>query len=360
LVNDHPIIDAILRGMGGAIAVLDANRHVVAVNYAYLEAVGVNTTDDVLGFQPGVPFKCLHIVGDKECGRSPACSNCGALAPVLAAQRELTTIDGAWSIPVDFGHGQVDMDFQVRAVPMQLNGVSYTLLVLRDKTQEKRREALERAFFSDISHVITGLVGLTCFFEDGHKENYPDIIKKIQLLVRRLSRELEIQRALVSGETSECTVSVEDVDLASVYSEVQSIVCHHKASFGKNITMIPQGSSLHIQTDPVLLARVLTNMVLNALEATPTNGEVSVEAQNHRSSVEFRVWNAGAIAPSAAPRVFQRFFSTKGGTGRGHGTFVMKLLGETYLGGQVSFTSSVAEGTVFRLELPKKSHFPKG
>jgi len=358
-VNNHPIIDAILKGMGGAIAVLDSDRRVVAVNHAYLEAVGVNSSEAVLGYTPGVPFNCMYIVGKSDCGSQPACSNCGSLAPVVAAQRELTTIDGAWTIPVDFGHGRVDLDFQVRAVPLQLEGTSYTLLVLRDKTQEKRREALERAFFSDMSHVITGLVGLSCLFDEGEPSEYPKIAKQIQLLVRRLSRELEIQRALISGETDACTVAVEDVEVSSVYSEIQSIVCHHRASFGKTITFNPQSPNLRLQTDPVLLARVLTNMVLNALEATSSNGEVIVEMHSYRSSVEFSVWNAGAIPPSVEARVFQRFFSTKGDVGRGHGTFVMKLLGESYLGGKVSFTTSVAEGTTFRIDLPKKQHYPQ-
>jgi sensor histidine kinase regulating citrate/malate metabolism len=50
-------------------------------------------------------------------------------------------------------------------------------------------------------------------------------------------------------------------------------------------------------------------------------------------------------------QVFQRSFSTKG-TGRGLGTYSMKLLGEKFLNGKVSFKSTAAAGTVFSLELP--------
>ncbi|MCP4426270.1 MAG: ATP-binding protein, partial [Chloroflexi bacterium] len=45
-------------------------------------------------------------------------------------------------------------------------------------------------------------------------------------------------------------------------------------------------------------------------------------------------------------QVFQRSFSTKG-SGRGLGTYSMKLLSERYLDGRVSFQSSLAEGTIF-------------
>lgn len=44
--------------------------------------------------------------------------------------------------------------------------------------------------------------------------------------------------------------------------------------------------------------------------------------------------------------------ATKEQTGRGLGTFSMKLLGEEILGGRVEFTSSAQNGTVFKLDLP--------
>jgi sensor histidine kinase regulating citrate/malate metabolism len=52
-------------------------------------------------------------------------------------------------------------------------------------------------------------------------------------------------------------------------------------------------------------------------------------------------------------RIFQRNYSTKSDSGRGLGTYSMKLFGETYLGGKVDFTSSESEGTTFHLRLPK-------
>jgi sensor histidine kinase regulating citrate/malate metabolism len=55
------------------------------------------------------------------------------------------------------------------------------------------------------------------------------------------------------------------------------------------------------------------------------------------------------------PRIFQRCFTTKPGEGRGQGTFAMKLFGEGYLGGTVSFETSAREGTTFELRLPRRA-----
>ena len=70
----------------------------------------------------------------------------------------------------------------------------------------------------------------------------------------------------------------------------------------------------------------------------------------------FTVWNRSAIPEKVRLRIFQRHFSTKQGTGRGLGTYAMKLFGEKFLGGSVSFASTAAAGTTFRLEIPAAPH----
>ncbi len=51
-------------------------------------------------------------------------------------------------------------------------------------------------------------------------------------------------------------------------------------------------------------------------------------------------------------QMFHRSFSTKG-TGRGLGTYSMKLLSERYLGGSVTFRSIPGEGTTFTARYPR-------
>jgi len=111
------------------------------------------------------------------------------------------------------------------------------------------------------------------------------------------------------------------------------------------------GGSL-IRTDPEILCRVLSRMALNALEALPLGGQAQIWHERRAGRAAFVVQNPGCMPPDVADRVFQRSFSTKAGLGRGLGTYAMKLLGETILGGQVGFTTSWAEGTRFFIELP--------
>ena len=107
-----------------------------------------------------------------------------------------------------------------------------------------------------------------------------------------------------------------------------------------------------VETDVALSLRVLGNMVTNALEATGENDEIRVWAEREGRSTSFCVWNRQPIDKTVALRIFQRNYSTKKGDGRGLGTYSMKLLGEQYLGGKVSFSTSEQDGTVFRFTLP--------
>jgi signal transduction histidine kinase len=106
-------------------------------------------------------------------------------------------------------------------------------------------------------------------------------------------------------------------------------------------------------------------MARNALEASADGGVARVWCEAvegggdpTRPAVRFSVHNDGAIAPELQPRIFQRSFSTKAQRGRGLGTYSMKLLGERYLGGAVSFASSAERGTTFSIALAERSAAP--
>ena len=104
-------------------------------------------------------------------------------------------------------------------------------------------------------------------------------------------------------------------------------------------------------TDPTLLRRVVGNMVKNGLEGSAENETVRLSCQSSKTGIEFLVHNPQFMPRHVQLQVFQRSFSTKG-KNRGLGTYSMKLLGEQYLRGKVSFTSYPEGGTTFRIWLP--------
>jgi signal transduction histidine kinase len=89
-----------------------------------------------------------------------------------------------------------------------------------------------------------------------------------------------------------------------------------------------------------------------ALEAAEEGEAVKVWVEIDGGPVTFCVWNRAVIPAAIRLRLFQRNFSTKAQSGRGIGTYSMKLFGEEVLGGRVGFTSSRGEGTTFRFVHP--------
>ena len=79
--------------------------------------------------------------------------------------------------------------------------------------------------------------------------------------------------------------------------------------------------------------------------------EVITETKRRENRILIRVKNPYVIPNQVQAQIFQRAYSTKG-TGRGIGTYGMRLLAESYLSGKVNFKSDVEAGTVFTLELP--------
>jgi signal transduction histidine kinase len=92
---------------------------------------------------------------------------------------------------------------------------------------------------------------------------------------------------------------------------------------------------------------------INALEASAEGATVRLATRVAPAHITWEIWNHGFIPADVQKRVFQRHFSTKATFGRGLGTFSMKLFGERYLKGKVSFDSSESDGTTFRFRLPR-------
>ena len=110
---------------------------------------------------------------------------------------------------------------------------------------------------------------------------------------------------------------------------------------------------MQLVTDPLLLEHVLTNLLVNAFEASRPGGLVRLTLAPGEGEIELRVWNAGEIPIAVRSRIFQRYFTTKPGEGRGQGTYATKLFAEECLGGRVAFTSEPGEGTTFEVRLPR-------
>jgi two-component system cell cycle sensor histidine kinase/response regulator CckA len=107
-----------------------------------------------------------------------------------------------------------------------------------------------------------------------------------------------------------------------------------------------------IRANPVHMEQVLMNMVVNAADAMPGGGTVSVEVRGNGPWAEICVRDAGCgIPPQVLPRIFEPYFTTKGGKGTGLGLATVDGIVRR-MGGRIEVHSRPGEGTTFRVFIP--------
>ena len=105
--------------------------------------------------------------------------------------------------------------------------------------------------------------------------------------------------------------------------------------------------------DRHMIEQVLTNLILNAVQAIRGDGVVTVRSGTDGPWCTIEVEDTGCgIPPDVLPKIFDPFFTTKGqGEGTGLGLSVSLGIVERH-GGQIAVKSQVGEGTTFTVRLP--------
>jgi PAS domain S-box-containing protein len=104
--------------------------------------------------------------------------------------------------------------------------------------------------------------------------------------------------------------------------------------------------------DPTLMRRTLTNLTINAIQAMPKRGKLTIRARSKRGSTVMTIEDTGAGIPRKnLAKLFSPFFTTKA-KGQGLGLAVCKRLVEAQ-GGTITVKSKPRKGTTFTIKLPR-------
>lgn len=345
----------ILGAISGITAILDQNRQIVYANEEFLKLLGLGTIEPILGRRPGEAVGCIHYSEmPSGCGTSKACAYCGAVSSILESQltgaksvRETRIVSKAEGD----GH-EINWDLRVTTSPVKIREKVFYVFGVEDISGEKRKENLERIFFHDILNSAGNLNGLLSLLKDGlEPQKEKEVIDLSEESSRELIEEILVQRQLVAAEKGDLIVNPEKIYPAETLKAAVVRISRNEISKEKKITVSDSSEGTCLITDKVILQRVLINLLKNALEATQKEGIVYASVEIHKNEIRYKIRNESVMPDAVRMQIFQRSFSTKG-TGRGLGTYSIKLLTENYLKGKVSFTSAEPEGTIFCIDLP--------
>jgi signal transduction histidine kinase/CheY-like chemotaxis protein len=130
-------------------------------------------------------------------------------------------------------------------------------------------------------------------------------------------------------------------------------------AFEKGLMLSFRGEQHVVHADPVLLERVLRNLVSNAIRYTDDGG-VLVSCRPRQGKLMLQVWDSGiGIAEASLPRIWDEFYQAQSNRpleahhrkGLGLGLAIVKRLA-ALMDAPISVRSRLGHGTVFSIEVP--------
>jgi two-component system, cell cycle sensor histidine kinase and response regulator CckA len=240
------------------------------------------------------------------------------------------------------------------------------LAINSDITENKRLEkqflraqrlesvgTLASAIAHDLNNILTPILGACEFLKEEQKSREAADI--LDMAFKSAERGASLVHQLLTfvkgGEGKRSRLQTE-----TILGEICAML---KKTLPKNITLKAdiQDDLWPIEADPTQLHQVLMNLCVNARDAMPNGGPLTVIATNAPDQfVRIRVQDSGTgIPPEVMDNIFDPFFTTKEpgkGTGLGLST-VAKIIKNH--GGSINVESEVGSGTTFEIELPAAS-----
>ncbi len=241
----------------------------------------------------------------------------------------------------------------------QLPAEDAVLAVVRDRTEELRREVAEREFVSNAAHElrnpIAGISGAIEVLRAGAKDD-PEarehFLGRLSEDAERISRLTEslltLARMEAVGEGG-----TEALDVSLVIEEAAEAVA---APDGIEVE-VEIGTDLVAQGDRVLLRQVLIGLLTNAFKNTPAPGRVTIRGRPGRGGedqVRIEVVDTGSgIAAAEVDRIFERFYRGSGSLeqeGFGLGLSIARRMVDV-MGGEIGVESVEGRGSTFWVRL---------
>jgi signal transduction histidine kinase len=349
--SDLPMLRWLLDRVPINILILNRERQAVFANQGVLDFLGAADEQSVCGLRPGEALHCIHSSETEGgCGTTEFCKTCGAAKAILTSQKGKQSVQECRIIREK---DQEPLDLRVWATPLTMDSEQFIFFAAVDTSHEKRRRALERIFFHDILNTAVGLRGFVELLEETYTDpsQGDEFRNMVHGLSERLIEEINAQRELNAAENNELSAHPETINSLELLQQIADMYKGHEVAQERHIQIDSGAQEVTFTSDPILLRRVIGNMVKNALEATQPDEVVTLGCEARDRGIQLWVHNPNFMAREVQLQVFQRSFSTKG-AGRGLGTYSIKLLTERYLKGAVSFATSTQAGTTFRASYP--------
>ena len=244
---------------------------------------------------------------------------------------------------------------ELAALATDVNTLAHTL-----SDTETRRTRLLGEVAHEMRTPLTTLDGYVEGMIDGVFAPSPEILASLTEELRRLHRLAADLSGLSRTQEQGLDLRPVDADLAGLARRAAARLAPQFHDAHVTLT-VNADASLPVCVDPDRITQVLTNLLGNALLATPTNGAVTITAQPTTTGAEVVVTDTGVgLSAEELQRVFERFYRAPGrprrSTGSGIGLTIARGIARGHGGDVIASSPGPGRGASFTLTLPRRSH----
>lgn len=227
---------------------------------------------------------------------------------------------------------------------------SFNELAARLESAEEQRRRLMADIGHELRTPLTVIRGELEAIVDGVHPADPDHLERLLEDVDVIERLLDDLRTLSMAESGTLELHREPADLGEILAD--SAASLRRLAGERNIDLSTSVEAAPAQIDPVRIREVVTNLLVNAVNATPAGGAVHARLTPGPDGHVIEIEDSGAgIPPDQLERVFDRFQKGSGSTGSGLGLTISRDLVRAH-GGTIRLHSVVGEGTTVTVTIP--------
>ena len=249
---------------------------------------------------------------------------------------------------------------------------SYFAIAIEDLTELRKLERVRRDFIANISHELRTPLASVRLLAETLEEAIDTDRDKAQMFLEKIETEVQHLTALVSEllelsriESGLLPMVIEPVEAGQLVREVMARMLPQAQRHRLTLRTEIQDEHVLVAADSKQIARVLVNLVHNAIKFTSSGGTVTIGTilEQGGQAQRFFVRDTGVgIRPEELPRIFERFYKADrarsktdfigpGGGGSGLGLAIARHVVEAH-GGRIIAESAPGQGSTFTFTLP--------
>ncbi|MDH5720719.1 MAG: PAS domain S-box protein [Spirochaetia bacterium] len=241
--------------------------------------------------------------------------------------------------------------------------ITHYVAVKEDISELKRIEKLkldtELMMRHDMKNSLSGIIGLSELMLEDRDSSSKDreYLSLINDSATDLTAIISNYMAIFKMEQGTYKLNPSNFNLVSMFHEIEKEFAKKlneknlKLNIKQDYKIINGDNSLEINAEKIYLKILFSNLLDNAIQASPEKSEINISINYKAKFHEIQMHNAGVIPKEIQNRFFEKFATSGKKKGTGLGTYSARLIAKVH-GGDISFTSSEKEGTKLFITLP--------